>query len=305
MRSNALRRLLGSPAAHLSLIAAAAILLMLLVDWRYRAVSRDNEALAHERLVERATALSALLADTVAATLGQVDVLHGLAAQVTEARMSGRSYSAGELERALDKESMEHWPDVAQLAGIGGDGGLLPIAGEIGRQKGETVTSGEDADETGIVAVGKGSDGRAYVLADRSCRESPAGWAHRAVGLFHELGSIGTIVGEANQGGDLIEATLRAVDPGIPYIKINAKQGKRLRAEPIAALYEQGRVSHVGLAPGQRLLAGPPRRPRPRHRRVETGERFAGGSLLRRHRSTVSGVWRAKLARGRYVYRLP
>ena len=108
------------------------------------------------------------------------------------------------------------------------------------------VTSGEDADETGIVAVGKGSDGRAYVLADRSCRESPAGWAHRAVGLFHELGSIGTIVGEANQGGDLIEATLRAVDPGIPYIKINAKQGKRLRAEPIAALYEQGRVSHVG-----------------------------------------------------------
>ena len=108
------------------------------------------------------------------------------------------------------------------------------------------VTSGEDADETGIVAVGKGVDGRAYVLADRSCRESPAGWAHRAVGLFHELGSIGTIVGEANQGGDLIEATLRAVDPGIPYIKINAKQGKRLRAEPIAALYEQGRVSHVG-----------------------------------------------------------
>ena len=108
------------------------------------------------------------------------------------------------------------------------------------------VTSGEDADETGIVAVGKGVDGRAYVLADRSCRESPAGWAHRAVGLFHELGSIGTIVGEANQGGDLIESTLRAVDPGIPYIKINAKQGKRLRAEPIAALYEQGRVSHVG-----------------------------------------------------------
>lgn len=108
------------------------------------------------------------------------------------------------------------------------------------------VTTGEDSDETGIVAVGKGIDGRAYVLADRSCRESPAGWAHRAIGLFHELGSIGTIVGEVNQGGDLIEATLRAVDPGIPYRKINAVKGKRLRAEPIAALYEQGRVSHVG-----------------------------------------------------------
>lgn len=108
------------------------------------------------------------------------------------------------------------------------------------------VTSGEDSDETGIVAVAKGADGRAYVLHDRSCRESPAGWAHRAIGLFHELGSIGTIVGEKNQGGDLIETTLRAVDPNIPYIGVTAKVGKRLRAEPIAALYEQGRVSHVG-----------------------------------------------------------
>jgi phage terminase large subunit-like protein len=111
------------------------------------------------------------------------------------------------------------------------------------------VTTGEDSDETGIIAVGKGSDGHAYVLADRTCKESPAGWAHRAVGLFHELGSIGTIVGEANQGGDLIESTLRAVDRGIAYKKINAKQGKRLRAEPIAALYEQGRVHHVGSFP--------------------------------------------------------
>ena len=125
MRSNALRRLLGSPAAHLGLIAAAAILLMLLVDWRYHAISRDNEALAHERLVERATALSALLADTVAATLGQVDVLHGIAGQVTTAMMAGRMYSAGELQRALDKESMEHWPDVAQVGGIGSDGWLI------------------------------------------------------------------------------------------------------------------------------------------------------------------------------------
>jgi len=108
------------------------------------------------------------------------------------------------------------------------------------------VTTGEDSDETGIIGVGKGIDGHAYVLADRSCKDTPAAWAHRAIGLFHELGSIGTIVGEANQGGDLIEATLRAVDPGIPYMKINAKQGKRLRAEPIAALYEQGRVHHVG-----------------------------------------------------------
>ena len=108
------------------------------------------------------------------------------------------------------------------------------------------VTSGEDSDETGIVAVGKGEDGHAYVLADRTCRDTPLGWAKRAVGLFEELGSIGTIVGEANQGGDMIETTIRAVSPTVPYKKVHAKEGKRLRAEPIAALYEQGRVHHVG-----------------------------------------------------------
>jgi phage terminase large subunit-like protein len=108
------------------------------------------------------------------------------------------------------------------------------------------VTSGEDSDETGIIGVGKGTDGHAYVLHDRTCRESPSGWAHRAVALFEEMGSIGTIVGEKNQGGDLIEMTVRSVSPGVPYKGISAKVGKRLRAEPIAALYEQGRVHHVG-----------------------------------------------------------
>jgi phage terminase large subunit-like protein len=108
------------------------------------------------------------------------------------------------------------------------------------------VSSGPDSDETGIVVVGKGSDGHAYVLADRSCRDTPSGWAHRAVHAFEEFGEIGTIVGEKNQGGDLIETTIRSVRPTVPYKGITAKVGKRLRAEPIAALYEQGRVHHVG-----------------------------------------------------------
>lgn len=107
------------------------------------------------------------------------------------------------------------------------------------------VTSGEHSDETGIIAVGKGIDGRAYVLADRSCRDTPSGWAHRAVALYNELGA-DRVVAEKNQGGDLIEQTIRTVAPTIPYKGITAKQGKRLRAEPIAALYEQGRVSHCG-----------------------------------------------------------
>ena len=108
------------------------------------------------------------------------------------------------------------------------------------------VTSGEDSDETGIVVVGKGSDGRGYLLADRSCRDTPSGWAHRAVAAYEEF-SCDRVVAEKNQGGDMVELTLRSVMPNISYKGINAKQGKRLRAEPIAALYEQGRISHVGV----------------------------------------------------------
>jgi len=107
------------------------------------------------------------------------------------------------------------------------------------------VTSGEESDETGIVVVGKGADGRGYVLADRSCRDTPSGWAHRAVQAFHDFNA-DRIVAEKNQGGDMVEATIRSVLPTAPYKGITAKQGKRLRAEPIAALYEQGRISHVG-----------------------------------------------------------
>ena len=107
------------------------------------------------------------------------------------------------------------------------------------------VTSGEESDETGIVVVGKGADGRGYLLADRSCRDTPSGWAHRAVQAFHDFNA-DRIVAEKNQGGDMVEATIRSVLPTAPYKGITAKQGKRLRAEPIAALYEQGRISHVG-----------------------------------------------------------
>jgi phage terminase large subunit-like protein len=107
------------------------------------------------------------------------------------------------------------------------------------------VSSAEDADETGIVVVGKGTDGHGYLLADRSCRASPDSWARAAVSAYREYGA-DRIVAEANQGGDMVEATLRTVDPALPYRAIHASRGKRLRAEPVAALYEQGRVHHVG-----------------------------------------------------------
>ena len=106
------------------------------------------------------------------------------------------------------------------------------------------VTSSEESDESGIVVCGLGVDGRGYVLADRSCRLSPDGWARRAVAAFDEFAA-DQILAETNNGGDLVEQTIRTVRRTIPYRKVTASRGKQTRAQPVAALYEQGRVSHV------------------------------------------------------------
>jgi len=109
-------------------------------------------------------------------------------------------------------------------------------------------TSNENSDETGIVVVGKGIDNRGYVLADRSCRMSPDGWAKRAIAAYDEF-EASRIVGETNMGGDMIETIIRQYRPNIPYRGVVARKGKILRAEPISSLYEQGRISHCGVFP--------------------------------------------------------
>ena len=107
------------------------------------------------------------------------------------------------------------------------------------------VTSGEDSDETGISVCGLGADNEFYVLVDATMRDLPDAWARKAVELFHEW-KADRLIGEANNGGDMIESLLRAIDPNLPYRKVVASRGKRLRAEPISSLYQQGRVHHVG-----------------------------------------------------------
>ena len=105
--------------------------------------------------------------------------------------------------------------------------------------------SGPNHDEQGIIVAGLGVDGELYILADRSCSLSPHGWASRAVGAFHEFSS-DRIVAEKNYGGDMVESTIRQVDKHVPVKVITASRGKTQRAEPVAALYEQHRVHHVG-----------------------------------------------------------
>jgi phage terminase large subunit-like protein len=108
------------------------------------------------------------------------------------------------------------------------------------------ATSGEDADETGIVVAGKDGDGHGYVLTDLSGRYSPADWARTAIAAY-QVHQADRIVAEVNNGGDMVEATLRMVDPNIPFTAVHASRGKVVRAEPAAALYEQQRVHHIGM----------------------------------------------------------
>ncbi len=111
------------------------------------------------------------------------------------------------------------------------------------------VTSGATSDLTGIVAVGLGADdGHAYVLADVSGKYSPLEWSVKAIALYWKLGA-DRLVAESNMGGDMIEASLRNVDANVSYKGIPARVGKIGRAEPVAAIYEQGRCHHVGLFP--------------------------------------------------------
>jgi phage terminase large subunit-like protein len=121
-------------------------------------------------------------------------------------------------------------------------------------------STGEGACETGIVVVGLGLDGRGYVLEDASGVYSPAEWGAKVIEVYRRW-SADRIVAESNNGGNLVESNMRAAvlrdrqgneiarGANLPIKRVHAKEGKRTRAEPVAALYEQGRVHHVGSFP--------------------------------------------------------
>ena len=111
------------------------------------------------------------------------------------------------------------------------------------------VTSGQEADACGIVVVGLGQDERAYVLDDATVEAArPTHWARAATAAYHDH-KADCLLAEVNQGGELIACVIRQVDPTVPVNTVRATRGKWLRAEPVAALYEQGRVVHCGAFP--------------------------------------------------------
>jgi predicted phage terminase large subunit-like protein len=134
----------------------------------------------------------------------------------------------------------QKWIDDARVAAMPW-GGLTRVVVAID----PAVTSGEDADETGIICAGVDANGAVYVLEDASGRYQPHEWANKAINLYKKHHA-DRIVAEINNGGGLVEATIRSVDPNISYKGVHASRGKVTRAEPISALYEQGKVHHVG-----------------------------------------------------------
>jgi len=107
------------------------------------------------------------------------------------------------------------------------------------------MSTNEGSDETGIVVAGVGGDGHGYVVDDLSGRYAPHEWATRAVDAYRRHQG-DRIVAEVNAGGEMVQATLRTVDANVSFMAVHASRGKVIRAEPVAALYEQRKVHHVG-----------------------------------------------------------
>ena len=106
------------------------------------------------------------------------------------------------------------------------------------------VTANETSDETGIIVAGKSNDGQAYILADYTTKSSPMQWAQRAVDAYRTHNADAIVV-EVNNGGDMIPTLIAQIDPSVYVKQVRATRGKQLRAEPVAAWYEQGRVHHT------------------------------------------------------------
>lgn len=123
-----------------------------------------------------------------------------------------------------------------------------PALGRIVIAVDPAVSAEARSDETGIIVCAIGDDGRGYVLDDLSCVGAPEEWASRAVAAY-DLYEADAIVAEVNQGGDMVAHTIKTVRPNIRVISVRATKGKHVRAEPISALYQLGKISHIGAFP--------------------------------------------------------
>ena len=129
------------------------------------------------------------------------------------------------------------------------DSGELPDFVRVGigvDPSGADDVDNADNDATGIVVAALGTDGNAYVLEDATVKASPGVWGRVTADAF-ERHEGDFVVGEMNYGGAMVKYTIKVANPRIPFKKVTASRGKHIRAEPISALYEKGKVRHVGV----------------------------------------------------------
>jgi phage terminase large subunit-like protein len=131
----------------------------------------------------------------------------------------------------LDRNRLTEAPEMARVV--------------IGVDPSGTDGSDDEGDPVGIVAAGRGIDGRGYLLGDYTCKLSPDGWGRRAVTAYHQ-NEADRLVAERNFGGAMVKAVIKTADASVAYKEVVASRGKVARAEPVAALFEQGRVSVIG-----------------------------------------------------------
>lgn len=167
------------------------------------------------------------------------------AVRALEARYKGTQLGRQELEALIvDAASGALWTRevVEEAQGIlPGKVNLLKVVVGVD----PAVSANEASNETGIVIAARGSDRRGYVLADLSCRKSAEGWGREVINAYKNFRA-GRVVGEVNNGGDLVERNLRAIDPHVSFHAVRASRGKAVRAEPVASLYERGLITHCG-----------------------------------------------------------
>lgn len=108
-----------------------------------------------------------------------------------------------------------------------------------------SATSSEDANETGIIVCGLGSDNEGYTLEDCTIKGTPAVWGAAAIAAYYKY-KADRIIAETNQGGEMVKNTILTIDKTVPFKGVHATKGKYTRAEPISALYEQRKIHHVG-----------------------------------------------------------
>ena len=202
---------------------------------------------------KRRELLSKLLAEpTTQKTHGRTAEAYGLPESRREAllaRYGGTVMGRQELDAEIIEDVQGALWDRAMIAHDKApttlqNGELVPDMARVVVAVDPAATSGEDADETGIVVAGLGHDARGYVFADGSSRLGPNEWAARVVRLYHDW-KADRIVAEANNGGEMVRQVIRQHDPTANVVLVHATRGKQTRAEPVSALYARHKVSHV------------------------------------------------------------